>query len=626
MRLPIKAGAAALCLVPLAVLSCAGGAHAAAGAVPVPALDPAVDLDASVSFLSVAGSVYTYAADGTLYDDGISGADAIAWSGDGSRAAIGLGQVGIASVLASHSELSFTVEAAASLGAVAWHPAGYEVASVVDEDGEKRVVRTEADGTGRTVAEGSATGGPADPTSLSYLFDGSAILLTDTGVAGNQLELLDVATGTSSRLVPDAAGAQDASQKDGVVSPDGQHIAYVQGSGADEAIWIMNVDGSNAVQVLAQNVADRGLAWTVDGLGLYFLTGSGGPSELRVVDAAEGSDSSLLRSLGVAATTLATRPSSQPTSSRRMSGGDRIATSVAISTATFAAGPIAGPASCEDGQALGVVLARSDLFPDGLVAGPLAADRCAPLLLTPPTSLDVRVLGEIDRLLAPGDPVYIIGSTGAISAATQTQLTNAGYQVTRFAGPSRYDTAVDVATRGLGAPETILLATGTNFPDALSAGPAAHSVGGAILLTNGTLAHPATTAYLQAHASTLWAIGGPAAQAYPSANAVSGPDRLATAVAVAQTFFYPPKTVFVANGYNFPDAMSGGARAARADEPLLLTAPASVAQTVSTLVQQGSASASSVVAFGGPSVVSDDVLAELSDLAEGSETWWTEGG
>jgi putative cell wall-binding protein len=618
MRFPSTA-ARALAVTPLLLTSATLGTYTAQAA-PSPQVAAAADLSADVSFVATDGELWRFTSAGGASDEGIANVGGVAWSGDGSRFALSYGQGGVISVLDSTGD-ALTVDAAEALGAVAWHPAGYEVAAVVDENGQPRVARAKADGTGRLLAAAPGQGGPTSPTSLSYLLDGSGIYLTDSGAAGKQVELLDLDTGTSARVVPDAAGAAAAQQKDAVVSPDGERVAYVQGSGAGESIWLMDVDGAGAVQVLASgDVADGGLAWTVDGLALYYLTAAG-PASLRVVDATAGATATTLAANLPAGTSLATRPVPIPVVRDRMSGADRVATAINISTRSFSAAP-AGTPSCEAGNAEAVVLARSDLFPDGLVAGPLAADRCAPLLLTPPTVLDARVLTEIRRILKPGATVYIIGSTGAISAATQTQLVAAGFAVTRYAGATRYETAVDVATRGLGAPGVVLLATGLNFPDALAAGPAAYTSGGAVLLTAGTLAQAATSAYISSHQPDVWAIGGPAAQAYPTAEDVSGPDRYATSVAVAQTFFYPPKTVFLASGLNFPDAMSGGARAAKQQEPLLLTHPTTLPTSVGTLVSQASASASAVTAFGGPSVVSDAVVAQVAGLAQGAEPWF----
>ena len=100
-------------------------------------------------------------------------------------------------------------------------------------------------------------------------------------------------------------------------------------------------------------------------------------------------------------------------------------------------------------------------------------------ILTPATT------AEIQRVLPAGGTVYILGGTTAVPASVATTLTGLGFVVTRLSGADRYATAVAVAG-AIGNPGTVLLATGTNFPDALSAGPAAAHLGGAVLLTNGS--------------------------------------------------------------------------------------------------------------------------------------------
>ncbi len=78
--------------------------------------------------------------------------------------------------------------------------------------------------------------------------------------------------------------------------------------------------------------------------------------------------------------------------------------------------------------------------------------------------------------------MYLLGDTKSIPASVATQLTGLGYQVVRYGGADRYATAVAVAD-ALGSPSTVLLATGTNFPDALAAGVGAAKAHGAVLLT-----------------------------------------------------------------------------------------------------------------------------------------------
>ena len=146
-----------------------------------------------------------------------------------------------------------------------------------------------------------------------------------------------------------------------------------------------------------------------------------------------------------------------------------------------------------------------------------------------------------------------------------------------------------------------------NFPDALTAGPAAATVKGVVLLTDGSHLPASISAYLSSHATTTYAIGGTAASADSSAVAIVGSDRYATAELVAQRFFRTPTFVGIAVGSNFPDALAAGAYLARSNAPLLLTDASSLSS--STRAWLISARPASIDVFGGPSVISDGVLA-----------------
>ncbi len=155
----------------------------------------------------------------------------------------------------------------------------------------------------------------------------------------------------------------------------------------------------------------------------------------------------------------------------RLGGAGRIDTAIQISQDYIA------DVGSTQGTATSVVLARSDSFPDALAGGPLAVAKAGPLLLTPPGSLDPRVLTEIKRVLAPGATVYLMGGEGALSAAVATEVTQAGYVTQRFAGTDRFDTALKVAQVIVGTPTgtgtnigLVVVTTGTDFPDALAAG------------------------------------------------------------------------------------------------------------------------------------------------------------
>jgi putative cell wall-binding protein len=290
------------------------------------------------------------------------------------------------------------------------------------------------------------------------------------------------------------------------------------------------------------------------------------------------------------------------TSPIRAAGSDRIGTAVAVSQLDF-----------PGGGAGAVVLARSDEFPDALVAAPLAATTRAPLLFVQGASLPTVTRAEISRVLGTRGTVYLVGSTSAIPASIETTLQSLGYTTVRIGGSDRYATAVAVANV-LGGRSTVFLATGTNFPDALSAGPAAAHMGGVVLLTDGTSMPSITRSYLNAHIGTVYAVGGPAATADGGAIRVVGADRISTAAAVASTFFTAPLTVGVASGATFADAMSGGAYLARLGGPVLLTYPTSLPASTSNYLSAVRAGLASSSLFGGSAAISTSVQTTIDQL------------
>jgi putative cell wall-binding protein len=290
------------------------------------------------------------------------------------------------------------------------------------------------------------------------------------------------------------------------------------------------------------------------------------------------------------------------TSPTRVAGSDRIGTAVAVSQLNF-----------PSGGAGAVVLARSDQFPDALVAAPLASRTRAPLLFVQGATLPTSTRNEISRVLGAHGTVYLVGSTSAIPTSVENTLQSLGYSTDRIGGSDRYATAVAVANV-LGSPSTVFLATGINFPDALSAGPAAAHAGGVVLLTDGTSMPSVTRSYLNAHAGTVYAIGGPAAAADGSAGRIVGADRISTAASVASTFFTAPTTLGIASGATFADAMSGGAYLARLGGPVLLTYPTSLpASTINYLSAVRSGLASSSL-FGGTAAISTGVQTTIDQL------------
>ena len=270
----------------------------------------------------------------------------------------------------------------------------------------------------------------------------------------------------------------------------------------------------------------------------------------------------------------------------RVAGPDRVDTAIAASRAAL-----------PRGSAGGAVLARADDYADALAGTALAA-RYGPLLLTRGARLDPRVRAELERVLAPRVTVYVLGTADVISAEVVAELERMGHDVTRLGGADRYATAAAVAefvspeVGTPGRPCTYALATGLDFPDALTAA----STGLPLLFTKGYSMPPATLRQIARcrgdadgralHLDVpvrLTAVGGPAALAGDLDPAttyfrsdidtrvavVAGRDRYETSALAIRlrlgTGEEPPQTVVVATGTNFPDALVGAGTLAHSD-------------------------------------------------------------
>ncbi len=116
------------------------------------------------------------------------------------------------------------------------------------------------------------------------------------------------------------------------------------------------------------------------------------------------------------------------------------------------------------------VIATGRNFPDALAATGAAGKLGAPVILVDGTrsSVPTAVINTLQRLGVT--KIAIAGGTGVVSSAMQRQLVNLGYSVARYGGANRYATtaAINDAFFPAGSTDTIFLATGENFPDALA--------------------------------------------------------------------------------------------------------------------------------------------------------------
>ena len=168
----------------------------------------------------------------------------------------------------------------------------------------------------------------------------------------------------------------------------------------------------------------------------------------------------------------------------RIAGVDRYATAAAISAASFAPGvPIA-------------YVATGAKFPDALAGAVGAALGAGPMLLVPGETIPPVVATELARLNPAR--IVVLGGTSVVSAGVQAALAAyTGGAVTRIAGSDRYATAAAISAAQFDPGVSVAyIATGANFPDALSGAVVAALGPGPVLLVLGGTIPPAVVAEL----------------------------------------------------------------------------------------------------------------------------------
>ncbi len=270
-------------------------------------------------------------------------------------------------------------------------------------------------------------------------------------------------------------------------------------------------------------------------------------------------------------------PLAYPT--ERLAGPDRIATAITISQQGW-------------DSAQTVILCEYSDYPDSIAATPYAASQNAPILLTAGDSIDPRVVQELQRLKP--QKVVLLGGPACLKTSIEQELTQLGFAWVRIGGSDRYQTSVLLAKQIKS--DSLILANGDNFPDALSAAPLAGIKQIPIVLTSNQLPDSVIQYYQETKPRHLIVIGGEAV--VPSADLtkhnftvetrLAGQDRYATN---AQVVAYMKGAItsndlLIASGATFPDALAGAALAAKLKAPLLLTEKDDIPPPVYALMRE----------------------------------------
>jgi putative cell wall-binding protein len=181
---------------------------------------------------------------------------------------------------------------------------------------------------------------------------------------------------------------------------------------------------------------------------------------------------------------------------RRLAGADRYGTAAAVSADTFAPGvPVA-------------YIATGTKFPDALAGVPAAGSSGGPMLLVSEAGIPAATATELQRLKPAR--IVVLGSSATVSSAIASALSayTTG-SVARLAGPDRFATAAAISAANFTTADTVYIATGLNFPDALAGGPVAvlgdHPL---LLVTPTSLPSAAATELARLHPSSVVVLGG----------------------------------------------------------------------------------------------------------------------
>ena len=317
----------------------------------------------------------------------------------------------------------------------------------------------------------------------------------------------------------------------------------------------------------------------------------------------------------------------------RLEGETRIQTAIAVSQHTHDEADV-------------VFLARSDLYPDALTGGPLAAALDAPILLTPSDSLHDDTAEELDRLGA--ESVYLLGETGALNADVESAVADLDEvsTVERIGGSDRFETAGLIARELVDSTDddsvsTAYITEGINsdpmrgWPDAVAvSGLAAFEARPILLTATDEVPESTLTALDDIGAEDTVVIGGTAAVGADATSAledhgvgveqVGGDTRYHTSAMVADLSVEAGmgrSPLWLATGQNWPDALVAGPAVAAESAVLVLVhgddldnSPVIrdwIDENAEALRDEDDAAGYQVRLVGGPAAISDVVAGQL---------------
>lgn len=203
-------------------------------------------------------------------------------------------------------------------------------------------------------------------------------------------------------------------------------------------------------------------------------------------------------------------------------------------------------------------------------------------------------------------------------------------QITRISGLNRYQTAIKIAqTVSPGSVSSVIIASGLNFPDALSGSVLGVKNDAPILLVGKTISDSQDTLdYINNNldkSGTVYILGGTsviptdfetklAELGIENVIRLEGTDRYESSARIAQELKVPKGTpITIVFGGNFPDALGMSSFAANKGWPILLSRTNELPESMKELISENAPGY--IYIAGGTGVITDSVKQEIQELA-----------
>ena len=197
-------------------------------------------------------------------------------------------------------------------------------------------------------------------------------------------------------------------------------------------------------------------------------------------------------------------------------------------------------------------------------------------------------------------------------------------EIDRISGSNRYETAIEISKIGWNKAKTVILARGDDYADALAGVPLAYQLDAPILLTpNDRLLESTEKEIKRLGAENIIILGGNVAISDQveqqlvniglDVRRIYGSNRFATAALIAKEMA-PDGTnqIILANGMDFPDALSVASHAAINGIPIVITQANQMPDATKEIFKELNVKETIVV--GGNKVISDDQLVDLPNV------------